>query len=71
MAPMPTLCEEKQWLMARYIKAGWEYHRMQAAQIAALRNGQGFQFAGAIKGARRRINEARRAISAHERVHGC
>jgi hypothetical protein len=68
---MPTLCEEKQWLIARYIKAGSEFHRMQSAQIAALRKGEGFQFDGEISAARRHIDAARRAISAHEKEHGC
>jgi hypothetical protein len=41
--------------------------RMQSAQIAALRKGEGFQFEDEISGARRRINEARRATAAHKK----
>lgn len=55
----------------RYIKAVSDLHRMQSAQIAALRQGDGFQFEDEIKVARKAVDEARSVIAWHERQHGC
>jgi hypothetical protein len=69
--PSPTVCVEKQRLTKAFIKAVSEYHRMQSAQIAALRNGDGFQFEELLGKARKARDASKRALLQHENEHGC
>jgi hypothetical protein len=73
MAPLSSLvfCFEKIKLIQEYAHAVSEYNRMQSAQVAALRNGDGFEFTGADSGGRTAQGQAKDAILKHEEEHGC
>ena len=65
------LCFEKQKLIKEFEHAVSELHRMQTAQVAAVRNGEDFPFQEQIAEATERKDRARYAIIAHQQVHGC
>ena len=69
--PMPRVCPERMALVDSFIKAVSHYNQLQAAQIAALVRGEGFQFGKEMRSAQREVGLRRRAILGHEREHGC
>jgi hypothetical protein len=71
-AALSTLvCFEKLKLVKAYEWAVSEYNRMNSAQLAALRNGEGFIFTEQIAQAGRLKDNAKYAIIAHEESHAC
>jgi hypothetical protein len=71
-APSPIIaCARKQALIRVFLRAVSEYHRMQSAQLAALRNGEDFMFEDEIASAATRRENAKYAILAHTDEHGC
>ena len=64
-------CVEKWKLLKAYEWAVSEYNRMNSAQVAALRNGEGFRFTAQIAAAGHRKDHAKDAILKHEEEHGC
>ena len=65
------LCLEKVKLIKAYEWAVSEYNRMNTAQVAALRNGDGFVFSEQIAQAELLRERAKYAILQHEEEHGC
>jgi hypothetical protein len=71
MAPEPAFCFEKKRLIAEFVKAVSEYHRMQSAQLAALRKGEDFPFEAELSRAREQRDRAKYSVLAHQELHGC
>ena len=67
----PLACIEKQRLLDEYARAVSDFNRMNSAQVAALRNSEGFIFTDQIAAAGLRMDRAKYAILAHEQEHGC
>jgi hypothetical protein len=44
---------------------------MQSAQVAALRNGEEYQFDNEVRELQGVVDGLRRAIAEHDRTHGC
>jgi hypothetical protein len=65
------LCLEKVKLIKAYEWCVSEYNRMNSAQVAALRNGDGFIFSEQIAEAGLLRERAKYAIIKHEEEHGC
>jgi hypothetical protein len=70
-APSIILCLEKWKLIKAYEWCVSEYNRMNSAQVAALRNGDGFIFSEQIAHAGLVKEQAKYAILKHEEEHGC
>jgi hypothetical protein len=64
-------CVEKWKLLKAYAWAVSEFNRMNSAQLAALRNGEGFRFTDQIAAAERHKDNAKYAILKHEEEHNC
>jgi hypothetical protein len=71
VAPAPIFCAEKKALLERFAKAASDHLRMQTAQVRAMWNGDGRLFENEVKAAHDLLEQARRAIEAHEKLHGC
>jgi hypothetical protein len=70
-SPISLRCIEKERLMQEFLAAVSDHHRVQSAQVAALRIGDGFRFEKELaEAAERRLN-AKYAIFAHKEQHGC
>jgi hypothetical protein len=67
---MPIACTEKQKLLEEFAHTVSEYHRMQAAQVAAVLNEEDFPFEEWISNAAERKDKAKYAILAHREAHG-
>jgi hypothetical protein len=65
------LCLEKEKLTRAFTWAVSELHRMQSAQVAAVRNGEDFPFQDQIAAAAERREQAKYAIIAQRQTHGC
>jgi hypothetical protein len=65
------LCMEKQRLIKEFERAKSDYHRMNTAQVLAVRNGENFPFQDEIAKAADRKEQAKYAILAHQQEHGC
>ena len=70
-APSAVLCLEKLKLIKAFEWSVSEYNRMNTAQIAAVRNGEGFLFGEQVAEAGRAKERAKYAILKHEEEHGC
>jgi len=71
-APSPIVaCARKQALIRAFFCAVSDYHRMQTAQLAALRNREGFLFEDELAAAAIRRENAKYAVLAHAEEHGC
>ncbi|MDE3161205.1 MAG: hypothetical protein KGM92_20765 [Acidobacteriota bacterium] len=64
-------CIEKERLMQEFLAAISDHHRMQSAQVAALRKGDGFLFEKELAEASERRLNVKYAIIAHKEKHGC
>jgi hypothetical protein len=69
MALSPS-CAEKRALADRFFWAVSEYHRIQSAHVAALRNGDA-PFEDELKRAHEVREAATEALLSHQRAHGC
>ena len=67
----PAFCAERQRLIEEFTRAVSDYLRIQSAQSHSLISGRGFEFDTEIAEARERKSNARAAIIAHQREHGC
>ena len=67
----PILCFEKQRLIKEFERAVADYHRMNSAQVAAVRNGEDFPFTEQIAEAGARKENAKYAVIEHQIEHGC
>lgn len=65
------LCVESMRLLKEYANAVSECHRMQTAQLVAVRNGENFPFEEEIAKAAIRRENVKYAILAHREEHGC
>ena len=65
------LCFEKQKLIKEFERAVSELHRMQSAQVLAVRNGEDFPFREQIAAASERRDCTTYAIISHQQDHGC
>lgn len=70
-APTPSICIEKERLIREFANAVSEHHRMQSAQVKAVLNGEDFLFEAEIADTAARRENAKYAILAHRRDHGC
>jgi len=71
-APPPFIaCARKQALIQAFLRAASDYHRMRNAQLAALRNHEGFPFEDEIAAAAAKRERAKAAFLAHSQEHGC
>ena len=71
-APSPIIaCARKQVLIRPFFRAVSDYHRVQTAQLAALRNGEDFLFEDELAAAAIRRENAKYAVLAHADKHGC
>jgi hypothetical protein len=71
-SPLPTIaCAEKRRLLRAYAKAVSDMNRIHSAQVAAVRNGEGFLFQHELDEATSRKENAKYAVLAHEHEHGC
>jgi phage-related protein len=70
-APSTLVCFEKRKLIKAFEWAVSEYNRMNSAQVAALRNGEGLLFSEQIAAAGLRKDRAKYALIAHEEQHRC
>ena len=57
--------------MLEFLAAISDHHRMQSAQVAALRKGDGFLFEKELAEASERRLNVKYAIIAHKEKHGC
>jgi phage-related protein len=64
-------CIEKQKLIKAFEWAVSEYNRMNSAQVAAVRNGDGFIFGEQVARAGLLKDCAKYALIKHEEEHGC
>lgn len=64
-------CIEKRRLLKSFADAVSEYNRIQSAQLAAVLNGDGFQFQAELGEAEARKENAKYAVLIHEEEHGC
>jgi hypothetical protein len=64
-------CIEKRRLLKTFADAVSEYNRIQSAQVAAVMNGDGFQFQDELAVAEARRENAKYAVLLHEEEHGC
>ena len=64
-------CIEKRRLLKTFSDAVSEYNRIQSAQLAAVLNGDGFQFQRELAEAEGRKENAKYAVLMHEQEHGC
>jgi len=71
MQPATGGCSVKKKLADQYVRAISEVHRLQNAQLAALRKGEGLLYDAEIAQAREEVERLRQAISDHRREHGC
>jgi hypothetical protein len=70
-AQSAILCLEREKLTRAFAWAVSELHRMQSAQVAAVRNGEDFPFQEQIAAAAERRELAKYAVIAHRETHGC
>ena len=64
-------CLEKERLLGAFTNAVSECHRMQSAQLEALRRGEDVQFEEQIMQANNRRELAKYAVLEHREKHGC
>jgi hypothetical protein len=64
-------CIEKRRLLKTFADAVSEYNRIQSAQLAAVLNGDGFQFQAELAEAEARKENAKYGVLIHEELHGC
>ena len=70
-APSPISCIEKRRLMDEFQRAVSHHNRMQVSQVAAVIRGEDFPFEREIAEAAERRDNAKYAIIAHQKDHGC
>ena len=70
-APSPIVCLERERLIREFAGAVSDHHRMQSAQLKAVLNGEDFPFEAEIAETGARRENAKYAILAHRRQHGC
>jgi len=71
VAPARSVCMEKERLLEELTAAVSDYFSMQSDPIVAESRGQRVLLKVDIETARKRKEEAKRAIRAHQAVHGC
>jgi hypothetical protein len=64
-------CAEKWRLLKAFTKAVSDLNRIHSAQMAAVLNGEGFQFQEEFEEALGRKEKAKYAVLAHQEEHGC
>ena len=69
--PAPAYCAERQRLFVEFTVAASEYLQALSEQLQSVALGNGFGFEAEIKAARKRKDEAKRAVLKHESKHGC
>jgi len=70
-APTPVVCFDKERLLREFAAAVSDYHRVQSAQVAAVKKGEDFPFELELAKAAQRRENAKYAIIAHQEQHGC
>ena len=71
MAAAPQFCTQRQQLLEQFVIAVQEQIDLQNARLKAFIHGEGFPFEREIADARKRRDQAKYAVLAHEESHGC
>ena len=70
LCPSPTCFDQHEQLLAEYQQVLIEYHQMQAAQLAAVKNGEDFPFEDWIAKAAVRMIQAQCALRTYRKANG-
>jgi hypothetical protein len=71
LSPEAQFCPERQRLVTSFTVAVMEYLKVQSKQLEALLSDDWYGLEPTIEAARKRKEEAKRAVLAHQRRHGC
>ena len=68
---MASDCVERNRFLEAFVMAVREYLQIESGRVAAIRRGEDLSFRAKIEGARKRKEEAKRAVRKHQQEHGC